>query len=112
MSKVTRWLLRLALVVMLLGMVTRVFANDLQTMRAHFDCGWWEHLKSRQEEVVGTTEYHIVIGGSYAAELGLSNAEREAEVRTASERVYQFVGEVEYDQAMAAYCRGMRERAM
>ena len=100
---------RLASVVMLMGIATTVAAEDLQTMRAHFDCGWWEHLKRGREEVVGAAEYHIVMAGSYSADLGQSRAELEAEGRMASERVYLLIGEYEYDRRMAAYCLGIRK---
>ena len=109
MRQVTIGLGRLASIVMLMGIATPVSATDLHTMRAHFDCGWWEHLRSGQKEITGAAEYHIVMAGSYSADLGQSRAELESEGRMASERVYLLTGEHEYDQQMAGYCLGMRE---
>jgi hypothetical protein len=93
---------------MVLAISTGASAADLQTMRAHFDCGWWEYLKSGEEEVVGAAEYHIVTAGSYSADLGQNRADLETEGRMASERVYLLIGKHEYDGKMSAFCVGMR----
>ena len=78
-------------------------------MRAHFDCGWWEHLKSGREKVSGAAGYHIVMAGSLSADLGQSRAELEDEGRMAAERVNHSIGDSEYDRQMHEYCQAIRE---
>jgi len=108
MKKFTIGRAQLASIVILLGIATAVGAENLQTMRAHFDCGWWEHLRSGREEVSGAAGYHIVMAGSLSADLGQSRAELEEEGRRAAERVYHSIGDSEYDRQMHEYCQAMR----